>query len=191
MSIITLMIIESQPMKILNMIRIACSVLALAACSTWLPVAAEAAQNPARTLACTLGRATNLDPRKDQSMAEIRYEGSYKFTLFLPAAPIQKQPPMGEDMPIEPVDPATRVIDDPASLRRGVPEGFSRVVDLWPERVELVQPIQPPLVHFIVINQIDADGGTANLFMTTASDIAAMNLQTVYQGPCTIAYGPG
>ena len=124
-------------------------------------------------------------------MDDIRYEGSYPFTLFLPATTRRVGPPPGATDVAEPVDPATRVIDDPAGLRRGVPDGFARVVDLWPDRVEMTQVIQAPLVHFIVINQIDTNQGTANLFMTTATDIAAMNLKTVYQGPCKVESGSG
>lgn len=140
----------------------------------------------ARTFRCTLGHAINLDPSKDQTMADIRYEGSYSFALFLPASKRRNTPPPSATDPAEPVDPATRVLDDPAGLRRGVPEGFARVVDLWPDRVEMTQVIQGPLLHFIVINQIDTVAGSANLFMTTATDVAAMNLKTVYQGPCKI-----
>jgi hypothetical protein len=144
------------------------------------------AVTPARTLSCTLGHATNLDPTKDQSMADVQYEGKYQFTLYLPPVKMRSSPPPGADVPLEAVNPATRVVADPSGLRRGVPLGFAKVVDLWPDRVELTQTIKGPLVHFIVINQIDPALGTANLFMTTAEDIATINLKTVYQGPCRV-----
>lgn len=145
---------------------------------------------PARTLRCTLGHALNLDPAKEQRMDEIEYEGSHEFALFLPATILRTGPPPEATDPAEPVDAATRILSDPSGLRRDAPPGFDRVVDLWPQRVEMTQTIKRPLVHFIIINQIDEANQTANLFMTTAPDIAAMNLKTVYQGPCRITLTP-
>lgn len=148
------------------------------------------ASNPARVLDCTLGRALNLDPSREQTAAEIRYEGKHRFSLFLPSSPVRDAQRPGSEIVFTPVNPATRVIADPAGLRRGVPTGFGQVVDLWPNRVEMMQTIKAPLLHFIVISAIDTRRGTANLFMTTATDVASMNLKTVYQGPCKITLAP-
>ncbi len=122
-------------------------------------------------------------------MDEIKYEGSHNFTVFVPAAISRGAPAPDAADPTTAANPTTQVLSDPSGLRRGVPAGFERVVDLWPERVELTQTIKRPLAHFMVINQIDETTRTANLFMTTATDVAAMNLKTVYQGPCSYALG--
>lgn len=146
---------------------------------------------PARTFRCKLGLALNLDPTKAQRMDEIQYEGSHDFTVFIPAAVSRGRPATDSVDPTTAADPSTQVLADPSGLRRGVPAGFERMVDLWPERIELTQTIERPLAHFMVINQIDESTQTANLFMTTATDVAAMNLKTVYQGPCSYALGAG
>src|SRR5687768_8567113 len=67
----------------------------------------ETAMLPARTLRCTLGRARNLDPSKFQSTSDIKYEGSYAFSLYLPAGPRRQGPPPDPADPPEPVDRAT------------------------------------------------------------------------------------
>lgn len=174
------------------------SVLFVAGCGQQIANAADAANTaeastdiiPARQLDCVLGHALNLDPTKEQSLDDIEYEGQFSFSLYLPATRRSSAPPPDATEPAAPVDPATRVIGDPAGLRRGVPEGFARVVDLWPNRVEMTQVVSGSLVHLMIINPIDEQRGTANLFMTTATDVAAMNLKTVYQGPCKVALNP-
>lgn len=153
------------------------------------------AMNPARTLDCTLGRATNLDPERDQTLAEIRHEGAHRFSLFLPARAQHVGPPPDPAAEPDPFDPATRITADPASLAGDMPGGFYRVADLWPQRVELVGRIAgSQLVRFIVISEIDLLAGTANLFMTRAADAASIDLAHVYQGGCritgAIATGP-
>jgi hypothetical protein len=174
-------------MKLISPSLVVISMMLVAACGNSQATAEQ--MIPARTLHCTLGHALNLDPSKDQTMADIQYEGAHSFSLFLPETKARQAPAPDATDTAEPVDPATRIIADPSGLRRDVPAGFARVVDLWPERVEMTQVISAPLVHFIVINQINENVGTANLFMTTATDIAAMNLKTVYQGPCKIIKG--
>ena len=146
--------------------------------------------NPDRTLDCTLGRATNLDPARNQTADEIRHEGAYRFSLFLPARPQHAGPPPDPTADPEPVDPATRILSDPTGLAADMPQGFYRVADLWPQRVELVGRIAgSPLVRFVVISEIDLLAGTANLFMTRAADAASIDLGTVYQGACRISGG--
>lgn len=147
------------------------------------------ARIPDRVLSCMLGHALNLDPTREQRMDEIKYEGQFAFELLLPnIAPRQTPPPDATD-PAEPVDPRTQVLADPAGLRKGVPAGFDRVIDLWPERVEMTRVIEGAHTHLIIINQIDSQRGTANLFMTTATDVATMDLKNVYQGPCRVTIG--
>lgn len=146
---------------------------------------AGAAMLPDRTLQCTLGRALNLDPTRNQTLDEIRYEGAHSFTLFLPAAPKHIGPPPDPSADPGPVDPAARIVADPSGLAPAAPRKFTRVADLWPARVEIATALEPPLTHIIIITEIDEAKGTANLFMTRAADAASLDLQNVYQGGCS------
>jgi len=141
---------------------------------------------PDRLLQCTIGRMTNVDTKKEQTKADIIFEGSHRFDLFLPGIPARTAPPPDAIEPPEPVDPRTQVRADPDGLRAGVPEGFTRVVDYWPDRVELVTAMTDPLVHLIVIHPIDAAAKAANIFMTFATDLATYDMKRVYSGDCTI-----
>lgn len=176
--------------------RISAPGLLLAACL--LPISAGAAGNPtpartnapaadmlpARTLRCTLGHALSLDPSKNQTIADIRYEGSYTFSLFLPATAKHQGPLPDPSADPEPVNPATRVIEDPAGLASDAKPVFRRVIDLWPHRVELSSVIDEQLSRVIIVSDIDPVTGTANLFMTRAADAGSLDLGRVYQGGC-------
>lgn len=141
---------------------------------------------PARTLDCTLGRAINLDPTRNQSRDEIRYEGVHLFSLHLPAIPKRQTPPPDPSDPPEPVNPATQITFDPAGLAKDENTGFDRVIDLWPERVEMARVINPPVSRLIIISDIDTANGNAHLFMAQAADAASMDMNKVYQGGCRI-----
>jgi hypothetical protein len=146
---------------------------------------------PDRLLTCTLGRITNPDPSREQADDEIIYEGKHPFTLLLPAGPARTAPPPDATDDPEPVDPRTRIVADPDGLAKGFPNRFDRVVDLWPQRVEMTTTIDTPLVNLIVINPIDAQAGTAMLFMTQATDVATLDMQHLYRGPCTVSAPKG
>lgn len=150
---------------------------------------AAAAMLPERTLQCVLGRATNLDATKNQSTDEIVYEGRHAFTLFLPAIPVRTGPPPEAVDPAEPVDPRTRIVADPDGLTRAFPARFDRVVDYWPDRVEMTTVIDNPLVNLIIIHPIDPAKGTATIFMTQATDVATFDMQHIYQGSCSVTIG--
>lgn len=149
-----------------------------------------APMQPARVLRCTLGRALNIDPMKNQTVADIRYEGAHRFDLFLPAIPVRQGPPPDPADDPEPVDPATRVLDDPDGLAADMQPRFVRVVDLWPQRVEMAGRIEGLLSRLIVVSEIDPQRGTANLFMTRARDAGSLDLAQVYQGGCTVEAQP-
>lgn len=142
---------------------------------------------PERLLSCTLKRMTNFDPQKQQSAADITYEGNYPLTLRLPATPVRTAPPPDITDPPEPVDPRTAIVADPAGLTRDFPKAFNRVVDMWPERVEMTSVIDQPLVNMIIINPIDPARGSATLFMTRARDLNAYDTDHMYTGACTFA----
>ena len=146
---------------------------------------------PDRYLSCVLGRSTNLDPQKEQKASDIVLEGRHEFALRLP--PIAKHsgaPPEPTDIP-EPVDPRTAVLSDPDGLTQGVAAKFSRVIDLWPRRVEMIAPVVGmPLYNMIILDTIDPVTKRARLFMTRIKDAASMDLGNIYQGECQVSLKP-
>jgi len=145
---------------------------------------------PDRLLSCILGRATNLETHREQKRSEVIYEGRHKFALYLPAGPARTTPPPDPIEPAEPVDSRTRIVADPDGLTNGIPRRFDRVVDMWPERVEMTTTIAEPLVNLIIVSDISADGQWANLFMTKATDVATLDLKNVYSGTCHVGPKP-
>jgi len=170
-------------------------VVLLGACAgsaTALPGAPAAADMlPARTLHCTVGRATNLDPGQWQTLGEVRHDGAHPFVLRLPAAPRHVgQPPDPGDAPA-PVDPETRVMSDPRGIAADITYPLLRVVDLWPDRVEIAGRADAEgYMRVIIVSEIDAAAGTANIFTTRARDAASLDLTQVYQGGCRIETAP-
>lgn len=145
---------------------------------------------PDRTLTCTLGRITNPDTSREQTDAEIIYEGRHAFSLFLPGGPARTAPPPDATEAPEPVNPRTRILADPDGLAGRFRGRFDRVIDLWPQRVEMTASVADPLVNLIIVNPIDPAAGTAMLFMTQATDVATFDLQHMYRGPCTVKTAP-
>ncbi len=152
-------------------------------------VGAQADVIPGRLLTCVLGRATNLDPHREQKRSEVIYEGSHKFSLFLPQTPRRTLPPPDPTEPPEPVDARTRIVADPDGLTINVPARFDRVIDMWPERVEMTTTVVEPMVNLIIVSDISADGTRASLFMTKATDVATLDLKNVYSGDCRVGFG--
>lgn len=153
------------------------------------PAAKSDAILPDRLLECVLAHPTNLDAHLDQKQSDVIYEGHHAFALLLPAIPKRTAPPPDATEPAEPVDPRTRIVFDPDHLTADVPHHFDRVVDYWPERVELTTTIRDPLSHLIIVSDINEAKGTARLFMVHATDVATMDLKHVFEGPCRIGYG--
>lgn len=146
----------------------------------------EGQRLPARTLECDLGRITNFDPAKNQSVSDYKYEGRYYLKIFLPPNAVSTAPPPEATQPPEPVDPRTRVISDPSGLLKESVSGFDRVVDLWPQRVEMTAPISNIAVNLIVIDQIDERRKTAGLFLTKANDAVTFDHDNLYSGMCRV-----
>ena len=153
-------------------------------------VAAPVRMLPARLIDCTLGRATNLDPKKNQTVADIIYEGAHRFSFYLPAIPARQAPPTDATEAADPVDPRTRIVNDADGLTTKFPNRFDRVVDLWPERVEMTTTIDDPLVNLLILSSIDPQRRTARLFMTQATDVATFDMQHIYEGACRIVENP-
>ncbi|MGV3510875.1 MAG: hypothetical protein ACO1OX_02610 [Novosphingobium sp.] len=143
---------------------------------------------PGRLLTCVLGRATNLDPHREQKRSEVIYEGSHRFALYLPETSKRVTAPPDPTEPAEPVDPRTKIVADPDRLTINVPNRFDRVIDIWPERVEMTTIVADPVVNLIIVSDIAADGNSAYLFMTKASDVATLDLQNVYSGKCSVTF---
>ncbi len=142
---------------------------------------------PGRLLTCSVGHVTNFDPSREQTAADLRFDGFHQFSLFLPAIPVLKgaPPDASEDAP--PVDPRTRIISDPDHISGQPSHSFGRIVDLWPDRVELSATIAGPLLNTIVITPIDPAHGTANLFMMRATELTHFDTTHIYQGICRVA----
>jgi hypothetical protein len=146
---------------------------------------------PDRLLRCTLGRATNLDPHKDQTTDEIIYDGRHALTLFLPSVPMRTAPPPDATEPAEPVDPRTAIVADPDHIAGAAALHFDRVVDYWPDRVELTAPVAPGVSKLIIVTKLADDGSRVSVFMTDASDAATFDMARIYQGPCEVVTGSG
>lgn len=146
---------------------------------------------PGRLLTCVLARATNLDPHREQKRSEVIYEGSHKFALYLPTIPVRTTAPPDPTEPPEPVDPRTRIVADPDGLMKDVPARFDRVIDMWPQRVEMTTTVIEPAVHLIIVSDISIDGTQAELFMTKATDLATLDLKNVYSGTCRVRLSSG
>lgn len=141
---------------------------------------------PARLLTCSIGHVTNFDPHQDQTAAELRFDGFHRFSLFLPAIPVLKGAPRDASEEALPVDPRTRIVSDPDNISGQPSHSFGRIIDLWPDRVELSATIAGPLLDTIVINPIDVAHGTANLFMMRATELTHFDGGHIYQGTCRI-----
>lgn len=162
------------------------AVLALAA----LAQSATVPLLPPRRIDCTVARITNFDPSKDQKPSEFVYEGNHVFSLFLPPIPVRTTEPPGSTEPPEPVDPRTQVLADPDGLlRSAATRRFDRVVDYWPDRVELTRPIDPLVVDLIILDGFDPQSGTINLFLTQANDAVTYDQTRLYSGRCKVTTG--
>jgi hypothetical protein len=147
---------------------------------------AETSMLPGRQLQCTVGRVVNFDPTKQQTVGDLVYEGSHRFVLFLPPTPVRQTPPPDALDKPDPVDPRTRILSDPDNIARQAKPGFVRVVDLWPDRVELAGQVDGDMVNAIVVGPIDLTQENARIFMTHADELTHWDMSHIYQGSCKI-----
>ena len=142
---------------------------------------------PARLLRCEVGRITNIDPARNQTLVDFVREGRFAVSIYLPSAPAPAGPPPDPADDPAPVDPQVRILVDSAKIFAAVKRPFDRVVDRWPERVELVSRVaHSEWNRFIAITDIAPAAGTANIFTSRVVDAGSMDLNTVYQGRCTV-----
>lgn len=145
---------------------------------------------PARLLACTLGRISNFDTQREQAPSEYEYSSRHKFSLFLPETPVRTSPPPEATAPPEPVDPRTRIVADPDGIANdAAAHRFDRVVDYWPERVEMTKPISNVAVKLIVIDGFDPNQSAVSMFLTSANDAVTFDLKNLYYGRCEVKLG--
>jgi hypothetical protein len=168
------------------------------ALGAWLLVSCGAAQAreaeksvmlPDRLLECSVGHVINFDPSHDQTAAELRYDGFHRLVIFLARnrKQVGRPPDATEDAPK--VDPRTRLVADPDAISGQPGMAIGRLIDLWPERVELSTPIGGEMLNAIVLHPIDEAAGTLNLFMLRASELTHFDPAHIYQGTCHIKTG--
>jgi len=146
---------------------------------------------PARTLSCNVGHPTNLDLTRDQTEDELKIDSRHQVGLFLPPIPVRTtEPPDPAFAAIEPVDKRTRFTADPDRIVADVSAPFTRVVDLWPERVEMTAPVSAKKVKVLVISNYDETTHKAQLFMTNATDLLSWDRDTIFVGRCDVTIRP-
>ena len=140
---------------------------------------------PERLLECRLSRITNFNPARAQAPSEFTYEGDHRFALLLPSIPVRTTEPPLSTLPPEPVDPRTRIVADPDGISAGASaKPFERVVDYWPERVEMTTPIGNGSVNLIILQRSQTRPGLIDLFMTRATDAVSWDEKHIYSGHC-------
>lgn len=152
--------------------------------------AVHPARLPARLVTCLLGHATNFDPQKPQTPADITFDTHHHLSLYLPAINARTSPPPDAAEAAEPVDRRTRVIEDPDGITADAPGPFERVVDLWPERVELAKTTATGAFKTLLVSDYDPAAGSARMFLGTAGDLTSYDLKRIYMGDCTVALNP-
>ena len=145
---------------------------------------------PARLVTCLLGHATNFNPERQQKLGDITFDTHHRLTLFLPGISARTTPPPDAIEPAETVDPDTRLIEDPDGLSSDAPGPFNRVVDVWPERVELAKTTETGAYKAFLVSNYDATRGTARMFIGTATDLVTYDLKRIYMGDCIVTLNP-
>jgi len=103
---------------------------------------------------------------------------------------VRTSPPPDATDPAEPVNPKTGIVSDPDGIAANLAGPVNRVVDLWPERVELVLPMTTHQAKLLIINGIEPASGKAQLFMTDAKDLATFDMNRIYSGACNVTINP-
>ncbi len=146
---------------------------------------AAAPMHPDRLLRCDMRRVTNVDTGKVQDYSELKFEGSHPLVLHLgPIVVRTGLPPEAFETP-ESTSALTRIESDPDNLLADVPKQFSRVVDRWPERVEIATDVDGKQIHVMIVTPLDAAQQKFRLFMTFSSYSLGYNLARVYLGDCS------
>lgn len=150
---------------------------------------ASAAMLPSRLLECQLGRITNVDPTKERLPTVLEFEGRHPIKLFLPSIPVRTKEPPRSTLSPEPVDPRTRLIDPDGIGAGAAGHRFERVVDYWPERVEMTTPVGKGQVTLIVLQPSEGRSGSTDIFLTQARDAVTYDKDHMYSGRCETKLG--
>lgn len=154
-------------------------------------LAAEApAKLPGRLITCSLGHATNFNVAEQQTLDDITYDSFHHLSLYLPPISARTTPPPDAIEKADAVDPRTRVVEDPDGITAETSGEFDRVVDLWPERVELAKTTATGLYKTILVSDYDPAKSTARMFLGTASEITTYDLKRIYMGECKVTLNP-
>ncbi|KPF78542.1 hypothetical protein IP88_03345 [alpha proteobacterium AAP81b] len=145
--------------------------------------------HPDRTLTCDMRRVTNADLSRVQPAEELLYEGNSRLVLHLGAVAVHSGPPPETFETPEATAPTTRVTADDGGILAGVPQKFTRVVDRWPDRVEIATEIDDQVINVMVLNPIDVAANRARLFMTFSNYQFGYDPKRIYIGECTVAIG--
>lgn len=148
-------------------------------------LAAPKAMLPDRTLTCRLGHATNVVIEKRQTMEEMTFDSWHSFALRLPSIPVRTTPPPEAYEEPEKIAPGTGIVADPDGIAADV-TNFYRVLDIWPQRVEILTWLSPTLLHLIIVDPIDPDKNTARLFMTYSNREMSYDPSRIYIGDCAV-----
>ncbi len=178
-------------MRLKNVILCAVTCFGAATLPLWAQAAPakKAARIPDRMLTCSIRHITNFDPSKQQTAAELVYDAVHPFSLFLPSIAVRtKGPPEPFEKP-ERVNRRTRILTDPDAIAPQPGRRFERVIDYWPDRTELSSTISGVLLNAIVITNYDPASGTANFFMTRATELTHFEPSHIYQGQCQVRIG--
>jgi hypothetical protein len=167
------------------------AMLVLASMASPGHAAAPAPVLPDRLLECSIGHVINFDPTHQQTAAELRYDGFHRLVIMLAQGPrlVGKPPEAIDDAPA--VDPRTHIVADPDHITAQPDDRFGRIIDQWPNRVELSATIKGDLLNAIVLTPIDEASGMANLFMMRATELTHFDPAHIYQGTCRIRTGAG
>lgn len=155
-----------------------------------LPLALSAApaptELPGRALSCTMRRVTNFDPSRTQTAAELVLAGESALDLYIGPGPVRTNLPPEPFEPQEPPPPGTRVLRDTGKLLAGVPARFTRVVDRWPDRVEIATDLSDSRFSLMIVAPIDPVAGTATLLVTYVDITMTYDAGRVWLGDCRI-----
>ncbi len=173
-------------MRVLKIGAAALVAIAAVGAAALQPVDAKPkAMLPDRTLTCRMGHATDVVIEKRQTMEEMTFDSWHQFVLHLPSIPVRTTPPPEAYLPPEKIAPGTRIVADPDGIAADVPK-FYRVLDIWPQRVEILTWLSPTLLHLMIVDPIDPEKNTARLFMTYSNREMSYDPTRIYIGDCTV-----
>lgn len=152
--------------------------------------AATPARLPNRVLDCRIGHAVNLDTSNAQSERDVRFDTWHHLSLALPDIPARTAAPPDPTDPPEPVDPRTRILADPDGLTADTRGTIDRVVDYWPQRVEVMLPMADGRYKVLLVTDYSESAQQARLTVLSMRDATSIDTAHYYFGACSVATAP-